>query len=180
MKRLTTAIFITLLFSDVDVVRAEFPSTQRQLKAYALPADTKSADISPDERFVVTDVYVKKEGVEAGENPYSDLIQLWNFKEGRLVGEFITPSPDVRLYSPPLAGGYASSPPLGLRVVRFSPDGTTVAALIGHTIHLLRSSDLSESRAVHLVKPADVMEIRHDKTYVSQYEINSMEMSPTG
>jgi len=180
MKRLTTTIFITLLFSDVDVVRAEFPSTQRQLKAYALPADTKSADISPNERFVVTDVYVKKEGMEAGENPYSDLIQLWNFKDERLVGQFSTPSPDVRLYSPPLPGGYASSPPLGLRVVRFFPDGATVAALIGHTIHLVRSSDLSESRAVQLVKPADVTEILHGKTFVTQSEIYSMELSPTG
>lgn len=175
-----TAMFFVLLVGGVDVVRGESPAQQTQLKTYPLPLGTKSADLSPDEQFVVTDVYEKNDAAEPGKNPYSDLIQLWNLKQEHHVAKFSTPSPDVRLYTPSSPGGYAASPSLGLRVVRFDPDGGLIAALIGHAIHLLHLPDLTEVRTISLVRPAGVMETHHQNTYVSQFEIRSMEISPTG
>jgi WD40 repeat protein len=101
-------------------------------------------------------------------------------QEQPLAGKFSTPSPDVRFYSHAVTGGYTASIPLGVRVVRFAPDGKTIAALIGHTIHLLASPDLKEVRTISLVRPADVTEMHHGKPYVSQFRSCSMELSPTG
>lgn len=180
LQQITEAILIVFLFCAVQVARGQLPSPQKQLKTYALPIGTQSADISPDERFVVTDVYAKNQDADAGTNPYSDLIQLWNFKGERVVANYSMPSPGVRVYARHRDGGYYTSPPLGMRVVRFSPDGTRVAALIGDTIHLLRSSDLKELRAIQLIKPADIWETHHAKSYASGWDISSMELAPEG
>src|SRR5260370_1720234 len=176
----TTAIFVVLLFGGVDVIRTEFPAPQKQLKTYSLPIDTKSADISPDEQLVVTVFTVKKDRAESGGTPYSDFIQLWNIKDEHLVAEYSAASPDVRISSSRYVGSDVAYPPEGLRVVRFSPDGRMVWALIGRTIHLLRSTDLTEMRSIHLVKPDDVTRTVHGKTFAGRYEIHSMELSPGG
>jgi WD40 repeat protein len=173
-------MFAVLLFGPGEAIRSEPALPQTQLKAYPLPVGTKSADISPDEQYVVTDAYEKNYEAREGTNPYSDLIQLWNFKQERLIGKFSTLSPDVRLYTRAVPGGYTASIPLGVRLVRFAPDGRTVAALIGHTIHLLASPDLKEVRTISLVPPANVTEKHHGKPYVSQLRVCSMELSPTG
>jgi hypothetical protein len=56
---------------------ADAPSPpQTQLKSFALPKDTKSADISPDEQFIVTVSTQKKSQSESTANPYSDFVQL--------------------------------------------------------------------------------------------------------
>jgi hypothetical protein len=118
-------------------------------------------------------------GLAAAANPYSDFVQLWSIKDEHLVGEFSEPSPDTRIFTYPRSGTFAY-PPNAFRIVRFSPDGKTVLALIGHTIHLLRSQDLTEIRTISLSRPDDETQTVHGKAVVIDYDVHSAEISPDG
>jgi hypothetical protein len=182
VKSFNRLVAIVLGFSScsVQAVSADFPSPpQSQLKTFALPKDTKSADISPDERFVVTASTQKIAGADSTSNSYSDFVQLWNIKDEHLVGEFSEPSPDTRIFTSSISGN-RTYPPDGLRIVRFFPDGKTLLALIGHTIHILQSQDLTEMRNIPLLKPGDIAQTDHGKTRVTGYYLHSAEISPSG
>lgn len=180
LNALAAAIAVGLSLCSIHLVRADLQSPpQTQLKSFALPKDSKSADISPDERFVVTDSTQKKTGADSAANPYSDFVQLWSIKDERLVGEFSELSPDTRIFTHPRSGTFVY-PPNAFRIVRFSPDGKTVLALIGHTIHVLRSQDLAEIRTISLSRPEDETQTVHGKAVVNIYDVHSTEISPDG
>jgi hypothetical protein len=173
-------IVLGLCVCSSHSVSADSPSPpQTQLKSFALPKDTKSADISPDEQFVATVSTQKKDQSDSTANPYWDFVQLWNLKDEQLVSEFSEHSPDTHIFTSSRSGNIAY-PPHGLRIVRFSSDGKTVLALIGHTIHLLRPRDLSEMRSIRLQKPDDVSQTNHGKTRMIGYDLHSAELSPNG
>jgi hypothetical protein len=71
-------------------------------------------------------------------------------------------------------------PPNAFRIVKFSPDGKPVLALIGHTIHLLRSQDLTEIRTMRLFRPEDETQPIHGKAVVIVHDVHSAEISPDG
>ena len=155
-------------------VLADSAPPQKQLRAYALPGSTQSADISPNEQSVVT-VGTRQLDLAAPEK--KTVVQLWNFKEAKQLAEFTTPQSEPR----PAPQGYLLDRSRTAPIVRFSPDGNAVVALIDRTIHLLRASDLTELRSFALAAPDD--ETRTSLTgriVVHQPSVGAMELSPDG
>ena len=136
--RFAIAVLLVALIG-AHAVLADSAPPQKQLKAYALPGRTQSADISPNEQSVVT-VGTRQWDVATSEK--KTVVQLWNFKEAKQLAEFTTPQSEVR----EAPKGYVLDRSRTEPIVRFSPDGNDVVALIDRTIHLLRATDLIELR----------------------------------
>jgi len=136
--RFAIAVLLVALIG-AHAVLADSAPPQKQLKAYALPGRTQSADISPNEQSVVT-VGTRQWDVATSEK--KTVVQLWNFKEAKQLAEFTTPQSEVRV----APKGYVLDRSRTEPIVRFSPDGNDVVALIDRTIHLLRATDLIELR----------------------------------
>ena len=66
---------------------AEGPLAQRELKAYVLHENPNSADISPDDSFVVTELSRREPTNDPSTVKVSDLVQLWDFRNDKLVAE---------------------------------------------------------------------------------------------
>src|SRR6266850_196409 len=126
-----TAAVIAFSLLAGEVARCEFPPPQKQLKTYVLPNNTKSADISPDERLVVTECIEKREDAESAKKTFVDLVQLWNFTDGKMVAEFAAPQSDAKAAEGHFFAGTVAS----ARFVRFTPDGRLIVALIDGTVH---------------------------------------------
>src|SRR5580700_1500104 len=60
---------------------------QRELKTYALAGHPNSADISPDERLVVTQITRFDPMHDASSTLAVEIAQLWDFRHARLVAE---------------------------------------------------------------------------------------------
>jgi len=112
---------------------------QIQLKTYALHGKPYSADVSPDERAVVTESTLEKETPNPGIKEFEEVVQIWNFKEDKLQADLCVQEQEVK----GTAKGYFENPVRDLRVVRFLPNGTAVVALIVQTIYVLDARDLS-------------------------------------
>ncbi len=66
-------------------------------------------------------------------------------------------------------------------IVRFSPDGNDVVALIARTIHLLRATDLTELRTFSLDAPDDVTRTGlTGRIVVHEPSVGAMELAPDG
>jgi hypothetical protein len=178
--RFSSELFLVFWLGASCTKSADMGPQQKELKTYALPKETKSADISPDEQFVVIEFFRRHDETDAGTNPYMDVVQLRNFKEDRVLAEFSVPSPGVRKYPRPDGGFRYSGPPRGCRAVQFSQDGKMVLALIGRTIHFLSFADLTEIRTIDLVKPDDLVRTTHTNAFTYQFETRSMALSPSG
>jgi len=171
--RFALAALIAALIG-AHAVLADSAPPQKQLKAYALPGSTRSADISPNEQSVVT-VGTRQWDLATSEK--KTVVQLWNFKEAKQLAEFTTPQSEVRV----AAKGYVLDRSRTEPMVRFSPDGNTVVALIDRTIHLLRATDLTELRAFALDAPDDATRTSlTGRIVVHQPSVRAMELSPDG
>ncbi len=171
-----SAILIAISFATVDSVLGDSPALQKQLKTYPLRNNPNSADISPDEQFVVTESTLTTDAPNPRTRTFAEVVQLWNFREDRLVAEFTAAREDVEA-SPK---GFFRSPAHGSRIVRFSPDGNLVVAVIDQTIHVLRATDLFELRTIPLVGPGNVTRTIHGKSVVFMPRVTSSEISPSG
>src|SRR5258708_9451170 len=143
------AALIALLVVPVDSALGDSPP-QRQLGTYALPDGTQSADISPDEQSVVTVGTKKLDVADSEKKTIVHVVQLWNFKEGKQVAEFTAQQAAVRV----APRGYHLDRARTLPIVRFSPDGNSVEALVHRTIQALHAADLIQLRAFPLGVPA--------------------------
>jgi WD40 repeat protein len=150
----TTLILLSLCGSDI----ARGSSSHRQLKTYPLPNNPSSADISLDEELVITASWKPNDDADAAKKPFVSLVQIWKFKEQKLVAEFAEHSDSSRQ----------------TQIVRFAPDGNTVLALLDRSIHVLRATDLSEISSIALDYPSD-LECEHEKP-----SLEAMELSPNG
>jgi len=171
-----TAAVIAFSLLAGEVARCEFPPPQKQLKTYVLPNNTKSADISPDERLVVTECIEKREDAESAKKTFVDLVQLWNFTDGKMVAEFAAPQSDAKAAEGHFFAGTVAS----ARFVRFTPDGRLIVALIDGTVHVLRAIDLTELRTFPLVKPQSLTRTMRYRTRVIEPSARTMEISPNG
>jgi WD40 repeat protein len=117
-----------------------------QLRAYALHNSPNSADISPDERLVVSESKLQTERSDPTGQRFSEVIQVWNFKEDALVAEFFATEGDGQ------APGHSAAT-FGTRIVRFSHDGDVVVALINQTVYILNATDLAKLRTIPLTGP---------------------------
>jgi len=176
-SRFAKTVFVACSFVVVDPARAELSPPQKQLKTYSLPEGTQSADISPDEQWVVT-VGTKKLDVAASENKaVVHVVRLWNFKEGKQVAEFAAQRSEVRA----APKGYVLDRSRTEPIVRFSPDGNVVIVLIDRMIHIVRAADLTELRTILLDTPANVTRTSPSgRTIIHEPFARAVELSPDG
>jgi hypothetical protein len=66
------------------------------------------------------------------------------------------------------------------RIVRFTPEGSVVVALVNQTIYVLSSKDLTELRTIPLASPASTTRIFRGNTIVSKPSVRTAEISPNG
>lgn len=90
---------------------------------------------------MVTESTLRKETPDSQTKQFVEVVQVWNFKEDRLVSEFPLQRSDVKAS----AKGYFRDPIRSARFVRFSPDGKLVMALLEDTLHVLAARDLAET-----------------------------------
>jgi WD40 repeat protein len=169
-----------LIVSSFGAVHSAFGDSlppQQVLKTYALPDSTQSADISPDEQSVVTVCTRKLEVANSEKKTIVHVVQLWNLKEGKQLAEFTAQRSEVRV----APEGYHLNPSRTKPIVRFSPGGNVVVALIDQTIHVLRTADLTELRAFPLDAPDNVTRTSPSgRTIVREPSVRAMELSPGG
>jgi len=115
---------------------AERPLPQHELKAYALHEDPNSADISPDDSLVVTELSRREPTNDPSTTRVSDVVQLWNFRDDKLVAENVL-RVKVREKREPLT--YSRS-----EYVRYSTDGKMIIAYLDRFLHVLRADDLRD------------------------------------
>ena len=161
----------TLTFSGLEssifaVDKARLPHSM-QLRAYALRNSPNSADISPDERFVVSESTLKTERSDPNGQRFSEVIQVWNFKEDALLAEFAATE---GVPGPPDTAQ-------GAKIVRYSPDSRVVVALLNQTVYILSATDLAKLRTISLTRPGIPTQnyagmVVDIKTFVSSLEIS--------
>lgn len=171
-----SAVLIILSLARVDSVSADSAAPQQQLKTYPLHNSPNSADISPDERLVVTECTMATDVVHSDMKTLAETVQLWNFREDRLVAEF----PAERWQVAASSKGFLGDPAHSGRIVRFSPNGNLVVAVIGQTIHVLRATDLVELRKILLVGSGNATGTVHARSADSIPRVTAAEISPTG
>jgi hypothetical protein len=171
-----TAAVIAFSLLVGEAARGQLSPPQKQLKTYALPDRTQSADISPDEQSVVTVGTKKLDLADSKEKTSVHIVQLWNFKEGKQLAEFTAQQSEVRV----APKGSHLDPSRTQPIVRFSPDGNIVVALIDRTIHVLRAADLTELRALPLGAPDNITRTSPHGRFVHEPSAGAMELSPGG
>jgi hypothetical protein len=150
---------------------------QHALQTYPLPNSPNSVDISPDEKLVVTESTIEDESAPGPEN-FVELVQVWNFKEGKLAGQLQLQRAEVD----PSAGKYFRDPTSAPRFIRFSADGSVIAAYVDHVLHVLRTKDLTELKRIELKGPNSTTSIFKYKgvlrTTVTTPRVRAFELSP--
>src|ERR1700733_4526957 len=139
---------------------------QRQFRTFSLHDSPNSADISPDEQMVVTESTSQIPTDDFAIVRKAEVVRIWNFREDRLAAEFRLPEVQVKAYPK-----YNSYQIRGADIVRYSPDGLAVIALIGRAIHVLSATDLREIRTIPLSVPAGMER---------DTQVRAMELSPNG
>jgi WD40 repeat protein len=165
--RLYSAILIYFSLGFHNLAFADDAPRPRQLKTYPLHNNPDSADISLDEQFVVTAIRLPTESTDSRNKQFVEVVQLWNFREDKLVAEFHPPQPDAKTSADKLSSGLN----LSARFVRFSSDGTVVVALIQQTIYVLSSNNLSLLTSTLIGAPSNTAE---------RSRIRAFELSPGG
>jgi hypothetical protein len=116
---------------------AESGPPQRQLKVYPLIGNPSSADISPDETVVVTQVTRLDTTTDPSKIKTVELAQLWDFRRQRLITETqlteaITDKAHLTQYS------------LEPRFARFTKDGQLAVIYLDHCLYVLGGSELTQ------------------------------------
>lgn len=171
-------VFVTVLLVWLALgcsAYAERPLPQRQLKAYGLHENPNSADISPDDSYVVTELSRREPTNDPSTGKVSDLVQLWDFRNDKLVAEDIL-RVRTRGKHEPLT--YRRS-----EFVRYSADGKKVIAYLDHVLYILRADDLKEMREIPVVGPPSENRTYKNKhgvhTFAIDSEVTSLDLSPT-
>lgn len=171
-----SATLIAFLAAAVNSALQDSPP-QKQLKTYALPDSTQSVDVSPDEQSVVTVGTRKLDVADSEKKTIVHVVQLWNFREGKQLAEFTVQQSEVRV----APKGYHLDRSRTEPIVRFSPNGNIVVALIDRTIHVLHAVDLTELRNIPLDAPDNVTRTGPTgRTIVHEPSVRAMELSPDG
>ncbi len=179
MKRIyfnSAIIFLIFLVVSVASV-AESGPPQRQLKTYALNGNVRSADISPDETLVATQITRLDSTKDPSKNKALELVQLWDFRQDRLVAE--APLTEVVTDKDHPSQDYSTP-----RFTRFTGDGKILVAYLDHTMYVLSGTDLRELRKIPMSGPAEEVRSYKDKSGVHPFVIKPnlqiFEVSPVG
>jgi WD40 repeat protein len=166
-------LLLTLIVPGQCVAARDTAPPQIKLRTYALHNNPNSADISPDGQLVVTESTVEKETDDSGTRQIAEITQIWNFKEDRLIAEFLLQKIEVKAST----RGPIRDPGRGEGIVRFSPNGSLVVAEFGQTIHVLHARDLGQLRSFALTPPRDTISVVQG---LYKPVVRVMEVSPTG
>ena len=154
---------------------ADHPLPQSELKTYVLHENPNSADISPDEFFVVTEISRRETTTDPSTAKISDLVQLWDFRNDRLVAENVLRVKKAEKHELPM---YWRS-----EFVRYSADGKTVIAYLDRFLYVLRAEDLQEIKRIPMTGPPSESRTYEGKHGVHRFaidsEVTSLELSPT-
>lgn len=173
---LRAAVIFSIFVSCGNAAFGKMGPPQKNLKEYALHGDPNSADISPDEQLVVTENTVRMDADELGTKLFAEVVELWNFKQGKLVAES-----RLRLVAAKkFPKGYFRDPIYWRRIVKFSPDGKSVIALVGHNIYVLQASDLSTTQTISLLEPRAIVMSARGTKLVQQPRVAAMAIAPKG
>jgi WD40 repeat protein len=162
LSSLLTVFLVSTVFVFPDSVRGDTAPPQAELRTFRLHNSPHSADISPDEESVVIECTIKSEGVHTGTKGFAERVQLWNFRDDKLVAEFRLPPIEVKAD----ANGNYRDPIRSERFVRFSRNGNMVVALIDQKIHVLRTADMAELQSIQPAAP-------------KESKVRALEVSPT-
>ena len=176
LSKIAWIVLVGCLLTVVDVGRADSLPPQKQLRTYTLHNNPNSADISPDEQLVAIECTKTTVAADSDTKRIVEAVQIWNFREDRLVAEFPAVQTDVK----PSETGHFNYPIHGARIVRFSSDGNIVVALIDQRIFVLRATDLAQLLTVSLDGPGVVTQNFHGFTTDSKTFVSSIELSPDG
>ena len=150
---------------------------QHALKTYPLPNSPNSVDISPDEKLAATEYTVEDESASDSKS-FVDFVQVWNFKEGKLAGQLQLQRVEVQAPTWKNFHDPISEP----RFVRFSADGSLIAAYVDRVLHVLRTKDLIELRSIKLNGPSSTTSTFKYKgvvrTAVTAPRVRAFELSP--
>jgi WD40 repeat protein len=163
LSSILTAVLIFTVFVFPDAIRADTAPPQAVLRAFPLHNSPHSADISPDEKTVVTESTLQSAIGIPGMKGFTEVVQTWRFEQDELVAEFRLPKIEVKAD----ANGNFSDPTYRERFVRFSPNGNMVVALIDRTIHVLRAADMTQIQSIQLSAP-------------NESKVRALEVSPRG
>jgi hypothetical protein len=174
-RRFVSITVLLLWLTSGCLAYVERPLPQRELKAYLLHENPNSADISPDDSFVVTELSRREPTNDPSTTKVSDLVQLWDFRHDKLVAENVL-RVQIRERREPLT--YWRS-----EYVRFSADGEVVIAYLDRSLYVLRADDLREmSRISITIPPAEARTYRGKRgvhNFTIDSEVTSLELSPT-
>jgi len=178
-KRVCTS-FVAALFTVLMLAFTGFTEElpQREFKAYALDRDTHSADISPDEKLVVTQITRVDPSNDPSGTKVVELAQLWDFRHTNLVAE-------VQLSEVIVSKGRFAIDPSLPRFARFTADGQLVAIYLDYFIYVLSSSDLRPIRRIPINGPPGAIHSYESKktgihSFVSKSNLSIFELSPVG
>jgi len=175
--RLPILVILGFLLNMISVAVGQAPP-QEQLREYLLPNSPNSADISPNEQVVAIESTLENNSIPSRARVADDVVQLWDFKHGKLLAEFHVPDEDSK--SLPKTSFNDLHAIAHGRFVRFSPMGNTLLALIGRTIYVLRAGDLATVRVISIVPLSGVESEVHGRAVIIEPRITSMEISPDG
>ena len=171
MWRIITVTGLLTALGLCPIGAASAPA-QRELKTYALHDAPSSAEVSPDERFVVTLVAQTEPADDPSKVKTKDAVQLWDFRSDKLIAEASLRTRTTAKQEAQRQTGY----------VRFSGDGQLVVAYLDHCLYILRAEDLQEVRRIPLTGPPDVTRSFTTKsgahTVTDKASVAAFELSP--
>jgi hypothetical protein len=174
MKAACIGIALLLSLATPSARAAESGPPQRQLKAYPLHGNPNSAEISPDETRVATEITRLGSSNDPSNNKAVELAQLWDFREDRLVAEVPL---QVATDQAHLRRG-----PSDVRFTRFTGDGKLVVFYLDHVLHVLSGKDLSELSQIRIDGPPGLNRSFKAKSgvqsWVEKPRVEILEVSP--
>lgn len=174
VSRLFVSITVLLWLTSGCAAGADGRLPQRELKAYVLHEDPNSADISPDDSFVVTELSRRETTNDPSTVKVSDLVQIWDIRNDKLVAQNIL---RVSIREKREQHTYSRS-----EHVRYSADGKIIIAYLDRFLYVLRADDLQEIRRISMPGPpaeARTYKGKHEvHNFTIDSEVTSLELSP--
>lgn len=136
LARACCTFYLLALLTQLLLCQDQRPPEQK-FRAYSLPDDVRSADISPDDRFVAIDV-VERSHLDSGNVVDTNRAEIRDFRANRPIATLTLGSVEP-LRSPTtnrIIGGIQSA------TVRYSPDGQSLLVWFKPALYVLRATDL--------------------------------------
>jgi WD40 repeat protein len=175
LNQIAAAILLVSI-ACAPALATDAPPSPRQLKTWRLHNDPLSADLSPDETQVVIEATIRENTPDPAIVSFTDVVQLWNFKDDKLIAEAQLRKAEVHA----TARGYINDPfSRTTHHIRFSGDGSVIAAYVDHVLHAFRSNDLKPVMRIEIPGPPDTSSEYMGKTNSVHAELVAFELSPT-